>query len=37
VNEEQIKADFNSGVLHVVIPKRPEATKAEKKISIGKR
>jgi HSP20 family protein len=28
VNEEQIKADFNSGVLHVVIPKRPEATKA---------
>jgi HSP20 family protein len=37
VNEEQIKADFNSGVLHVVIPKRPEAIKAEKKISIGKR
>jgi HSP20 family protein len=37
VNEEQIKADFNNGVLHVVIPKRPEAVKAEKKISIGKR
>jgi HSP20 family protein len=37
VNEEQIKADFNNGVLHVVIPKRPEAIKAEKKISIGKR
>ena len=37
VNEEQIKADFNNGVLHVVVPKRPEAAKAEKKISIGKR
>ena len=37
VNEEQIKADFNNGVLHVVVPKRPEAAKAEKKIPIGKR
>ena len=37
VNEEQIKADFNNGVLHVVVPKRPEAAKAKKKISIGKR
>jgi len=36
-NEEQIKADFNNGVLHVVVPKRPEAVKAEKKIPIGKR
>jgi HSP20 family protein len=37
VNEEQIKAEFNNGVLHVVIPKRPEAAKAEKKIPIAKR
>jgi HSP20 family protein len=37
VNEEQIKADFNNGVLHVVVPKRPEAAKAERKIPIGKR
>jgi HSP20 family protein len=37
VNEEQIKADFSNGVLHVVVPKRPEAAKAEKKIPIGKR
>jgi HSP20 family protein len=36
-NEEQNKADFNSGVLHVVVPKRPETVKAEKKIPIGKR
>ena len=37
VNEEQIKADFNNGVLHIVVPKRPEAVKAEKKIPVGKR
>ena len=37
VNEEQIKADFNNGVLHVVVPKRPEAAKGEKKIPIAKR
>jgi HSP20 family protein len=37
VNEEQIKADFTSGVLHVVVPERPETVKAEKKIPIGKR
>jgi HSP20 family molecular chaperone IbpA len=36
VNEGQIKADFTNGMLHVVIPS-PEAIKAEKKISIGKR
>jgi HSP20 family protein len=35
-DEENIKADFNNGVLRVVVPKRPEAVKAEKKISIGK-
>jgi HSP20 family protein len=35
-DEEHIKAEFNKGVLRVVIPKRPEAVKAEKKIPIGK-
>ena len=35
-DEERIKAEFNKGVLRVVIPKRPEAVKAEKKIPIGK-
>jgi len=36
IDEEQIKADFNKGVLRVVVPKRPEAVKATKKIPIGK-
>jgi HSP20 family protein len=35
-DEEKIKADFNKGVLRVVVPKRPEAVKTEKKIPIGK-
>jgi HSP20 family protein len=35
-DQDQIKADFNNGVLRVVIPKRAEAAKAEKKIPIGK-
>ena len=35
-DEEQIKAEFNKGVLRVVVPKRPEAVKAEKTIPIGK-
>jgi HSP20 family protein len=35
-DEEKIKADFNKGVLRVVVPKRAEAVKAEKKIPIGK-
>jgi HSP20 family protein len=35
-DEAQIKADFNKGVLRVVVPKRAEAIKAEKKIPIGK-
>jgi hypothetical protein len=34
--EAQIKADFNKGVLRVIVPKRAEAVKAEKKIPIGK-
>ena len=36
VDEEKIKADFTKGVLRVVVPKRAEAVKAEKKIPIGK-
>jgi HSP20 family protein len=36
VDEENIKADFNKGVLRVIVPKRPEAIKAEKKIPISK-
>jgi len=35
-DEEHIKAEFNKGVLRVIVPKRPEAVKAEKKIPIGK-
>jgi HSP20 family protein len=35
-DQDQIKADFTKGVLRVVIPKRAEAAKAEKKIPIGK-
>ena len=35
-DEAEIKADFSKGVLRVVVPKRPEAVKAEKKIPVGK-
>jgi HSP20 family protein len=35
-DEAQIKADFNKGVLRVVVPKRAEAVRSEKKIPIGK-
>lgn len=35
-DEEKIKADFTKGVLRIVVPKRAEAVKAEKKIPIGK-
>ena len=35
-DQEKIAADFSKGVLRVVVPKRPEAVKAEKKIPIGK-
>jgi len=35
-DEEKIKADFSKGVLHIVVPKRAEAVKVEKKIPIGK-
>jgi len=36
INEDQIKATFDKGVLHIVVPKRPEPTKAEKRIPVGK-
>ena len=35
-DQDKITADFNKGVLRVVVPKRAEAVKAEKKILIGK-
>ena len=36
IDEDQIKADFDKGVLRIVVPKHAEAIKAEKKIPIGK-
>jgi HSP20 family protein len=35
-DQEKITADFSKGVLRIVVPKRAEAVKAEKKIAIGK-
>jgi HSP20 family protein len=35
-DEEKIAADFNKGVLRIVVPKRAEAVKSEKSIPIGK-
>jgi HSP20 family protein len=35
-DEEKIAADFNKGVLRIVVPKRAEAVKSEKNIPIGK-
>lgn len=35
VDEEHIKAKLEKGVLHVALPKRPEAVRSEKKIPIG--
>ncbi len=35
-NQEDIKADFDKGVLRIVIPKRPEAVRAERQIPIGR-
>ena len=36
IDEDQIKATFEKGVLHIVVPKRPESVKAEKRIPVGK-
>jgi HSP20 family protein len=35
-DEENIAADFNKGVLRIVVPKRAEAVKREKNIPVGK-
>jgi HSP20 family protein len=36
INEDQIKATFDKGILHIVVPKRPESMKAEKRIPVGR-
>ncbi|MGE8943148.1 Hsp20 family protein [Leptospira interrogans] len=36
VDADKVKAAFGRGVLKVTLPKRPEAMKAEKRISIDK-
>ena len=36
IDENQIKANFDKGVLQIVVPKRPESIKTEKKIPVGK-
>lgn len=36
IDEGKVEAHFKNGVLTVVVPKRPEAVKAEKKIEIKK-
>jgi HSP20 family protein len=35
-DQDKISADFNKGVLRIVVPKKAEAIAAEKKIPIGK-
>ena len=37
VDEEGVTADLENGVLRVTLPKKPEAVKAEKKISIAQK
>ena len=36
IDADKVKATFEKGVLKVMLPKRPEAAKAEKRIPIGK-
>jgi HSP20 family protein len=36
IDDDQVKASFDKGVLRVIVPKKPEAVSAEKKIPIGK-
>jgi HSP20 family protein len=36
IDEDQIKAPFDKGIPHIVVPKRPESMKAEKRIPVGK-
>ena len=35
VDEDKVEAKLENGVIHLILPKRPEAVKAEKKIPIG--
>ena len=36
VDDDQVTASFDKGVLRILVPKKPEAVKSEKKIPIGK-
>ena len=36
IDDNQVKASFDKGVLRVIVPKKPEAVSVEKKIPIGK-
>jgi HSP20 family protein len=36
IDDSRITANFDKGVLRIVVPKRPDVAKAEKKIPIGK-
>ena len=36
IDADKVQATFETGVLKVTLPKRPEAVKAEKRIPIGK-
>lgn len=36
VDQDQIEAKMENGVLHITLPKRPDAVQSEKKIPIGK-
>ena len=36
VDDDQVTARFDKGVLRILVPKKPEAVKSEKKIPIGK-
>ena len=37
IDQDAIEAKMENGVLHITLPKRPEAVQPEKKIPIGKR
>ncbi len=37
VDQDQIEAKMDNGVLHISLPKRPDAVQSEKKIPIGKK